>query len=258
MWRCPNCDTENSDWVKKCEKCQYKPERAKASAGDILKRVGIIAAALACVIGLTFFFGVSKNGSRDEGENIVVEIQDPGLEKALRHTLERPEGEFTQKDLLEVALLNGENCGIKDLTELSKLPNLQNLYLQGNNLSDISPLAILKDLRYLNVDENNISDISVVKELPNLLAFSANNNQISDLSPLADQVQLLRIYLENNQITDITPLTNLRKLMNVYLSGNVIEDFTPMLNKPYLKELFYNDEFYGGNYLEKLLPSGEE
>ena len=255
MWKCPNCATENSDWVKKCEKCQYKPEREKVSASQVLKTSAIVALVLACVVALTVFFGVKQNAGKDSGEVVYVEINDPGLEKAVRVTLNKPEGQLTQEELNEIALLNAEKCGVESLEELTKLPNIQNLYLQGNHLTDISNVRVLKELRYLNIDENQVSDISVVSELDNLLAFSANNNQISDISPLAGKVQILRIYLENNQITDITPLTDLRKLMNVYLDGNDITDFTPMLNKPYLKELHVRGGFYGGNFLQELIES---
>ena len=99
MWKCPNCATENSDWVKKCEKCQYKPEREKVSASQVLKTSAIVALVLACVVALTVFFGVKQNTGKDSGEVVYVEINDPGIEKAVRVTLNKPEGQLTQEEL---------------------------------------------------------------------------------------------------------------------------------------------------------------
>ena len=144
MWKCPNCATENSDWVKKCEKCQYKPAREKVSAGEVIKRSAIVALVLACAVALTLFFGVKGNSGKDSGEVVYVEINDPGLELAIRTTLEQPEGPLTQADLNDIALLNAEKCGVESLDELTKLPNIQNLYLQGNGLTDISNVKVLR------------------------------------------------------------------------------------------------------------------
>lgn len=253
MWKCPNCETENSDWNKQCDKCSYKPKRDRVNPLRALLTTVIVALVVGFVVWLTVGFGVGPKKEIIAGEIVYVEISDPGMEKAIRQTIDKPEGGLTEAELLDMTILNAEKCGIVHLDDLTKMPNLTHIYLGGNNLSDVSAVTQLTNLTYLNIDENNVSDISFIPQLTNLIEFSANANQIADITPLTGQVDILRLYLEDNLITDITPLTDLRKLLIVWLDGNAFDDYTPLLNKPYLKDLHANDTFYAGNQILKLM-----
>ena len=54
---------------------------------------------------------------------------------------------------------------IDDISELSDLSNLKQLFLGGNKIKDISPVSKLTDLEALTLWGNQISDISHVKQL---------------------------------------------------------------------------------------------
>lgn len=258
MWKCPNCETENSDWIKKCEKCQYVHPTERPNPWKIILTIVSIAAVVAFGLWLSLGFGVKQRAQDGAGEAVYVEIADPGMEKAIRHTLKKPEGPLTEAELNRMTLLNAEKCGIKNLDDILKMPNLQQLYLGGNDLTDVSQLAQLTQLIYLNIDENKVTDLSFVPSLTSLMELSANNNQISDLSPLEGQTNILRLYLSNNQITDITPVEGLYKLINVWMNGNDIQDLTPMLGKVYLKDFYYNDRFYAGQQTDRMIEETQK
>lgn len=258
MWKCPQCETENSDWTKKCEKCQYKPPRERANPLKVMLGVAIAALIVGVGIWLTVGFGVTAKVQTEEKAEVYVEFSDPGMEKAVRNALGKEEGRLTEAELLALSSLNAEGCGIQSLADLELTPNLHNLFLAGNDLTDVSQVATLSGLMYLNVDENQIEDLSFVSQLPQLIELSANGNRIVDLSPLAGRTSMMRLYLEDNQITDISSLQDLRKLQIVWLDGNDITDFTPLQNKPYLREVHFNDTFYGGDQVKALFGDDQE
>lgn len=253
MWKCPNCATENSDWVKKCEKCQYVHPTEKTNPWKVVLTVAIIAAVVGVGLWLSIGFGVGQKPKNDDAETVYVEISDPGMEKAIRTTLKKPEGPLTEEEVADMRLLNAENCGIKSLDDLAKMPRLQQLYLGGNDLTDVSQVAQLTELIYLNIDENKVTDLSFLPSLTGLMELSANNNLLTDISPLEGQDNILRLYLNNNQITDISAVESLWKLINVWMSGNDIQDLSPMLGKQYLKEFYYNDQFYAGQQADRMI-----
>ena len=96
--------------------------------------------------------------------------------------------------------------GITDITPLTGLVQLEELFLEANTISDFTPLAGLTNLRTLALDRNHISDISGLSGLTSLDILSLNANDISDVSPLENLTNLRDLYLLYNNIRDITPL----------------------------------------------------
>ena len=84
---------------------------------------------------------------------------------------------------------------------------LQRLSLWGNRISDISSLTGLVDLEQLWLDRNDISDISALSELVRLKILGLTDNEIADISPLIDNTGLEEgdtITLSGNPL-DYTP-----------------------------------------------------
>ncbi|MCC7552862.1 leucine-rich repeat domain-containing protein, partial [Candidatus Micrarchaeota archaeon] len=71
------------------------------------------------------------------------------------------------------------NNQISDISALSTLTNLQQLYLNNNQISDISALSTLTNLNYLDLNNNQISNISTLSTLSNLNWLYLRDNQIS-------------------------------------------------------------------------------
>jgi len=90
---------------------------------------------------------------------------------------------------------------------------LTRLSLQYNNrISNLSPLSSLINLGELYLHSSQISDISPLSSLINLRNLDLGNNQISNLSPLSSLINLTILGLASNQISNINPLISNRGL----------------------------------------------
>ena len=100
------------------------------------------------------------------------------------------------------------NCGVEDISVISKLQNLKYLYLSDNAIYDISPIKNNKNLRLLSIKNNNIIDISPILELDKLVALpdiygnSINNYEILEKNISKYNNNLKEDYdsLNNNEI----------------------------------------------------------
>ncbi|EJU4176928.1 InlB B-repeat-containing protein [Listeria monocytogenes] len=103
------------------------------------------------------------------------------------------------------------NKGIKDLSGMENLRNLERIIIQrSNGVSDLSPIANLSKLWMLRIDGNQISDISALRNLSKLRDINLSSNLISDISALGNLQIVDELYLNNNQISDLSPISNLK------------------------------------------------
>lgn len=118
---------------------------------------------------------------------------------------------------------------IQDVTPLSHLNSLTKLYLGYNHIEDVTPLSPLFNLTKLHLQSNDIRDIAPLSPLVNLSTLQLGSNELSDLSPLSTLVNLTDLYLDYNHIVDVTPLSSLVNLNILTLSGNGIRDIGPLV-----------------------------
>ncbi len=154
-------------------------------------------------------------------------------------------GDYLHK--IEELCLDGNQ--ISDLTPLRGLVNLKNLSMWSNRISDLTPLSTLVQLNSLNLGGNQLTDITVLSKLTNLKELYLWHNQLPDLTPLSNLSNLKYLFLSNNQITDLTPLSNLINLETLDLSDNQISDLTPLSNLINLEYLNLGD-----NQISDLTP----
>ena len=127
---------------------------------------------------------------------------------------------------------------INDLSFLSELTSLEQLYIERCYITDISPLANLKKLKSLSIYRNNVADISVLAELPELARLDIQYNKVRDISPLANIDGLTEIYLSRIGITDISALCSHPDLKRIILDDNEITNsylLKDMKNLDYLQ-----------------------
>lgn len=150
-------------------------------------------------------------------------VHDKNLEKLIRQSLNKPEGELTPDDLAEIQTLKCPlNTILTDVRGLEYCVNLRELSLCcdsryggciGNFIEDITPLAGLTKLTRLEVDNHHIRDITPLAGLTNLTYLGLNSNDIEDISPLANLKNLQVLYLtENILLHDTKPLEQLENL----------------------------------------------
>ena len=117
---------------------------------------------------------------------------------------------------------------IVDLSPLSGLTNLTDLNLRSNSVVDVSPLAGLTNLSSLDLGSNAVVDISPLAGLTNLSSLDLGSNAVVDISPLAGLTNLQRLIIQDNQITDISPLAGLTNLGYLNIENNPIEDVSAL------------------------------
>jgi len=137
--------------------------------------------------------------------------------------------------------LNLVNTHVEDISFLSSLTGLENLFLSFNQVSDVSPLAPLTALKILDLSSNRLTDISPLAGLNALTRLSLSSNQLTDLSPLAGLNALTRLSLSSNQLTDLSPLAGLTALTRLSLSSNQLTDLSPLAPLTALTSLELNN-----------------
>jgi Leucine-rich repeat (LRR) protein len=134
---------------------------------------------------------------------------------------------FTQLEFLD---LNNNSIEIIP-DDISKLINLQGLYLGYNNVSEIGVLNI-QNLRYLSLNNNNLKDITNICNLTTLENLYLGSNTISEIpDDISNLTQLKNLNLTNNKLKDITNICNLTTLENLYLESNTISEIPDDISK---------------------------
>ncbi|MCB9267879.1 MAG: trypsin-like peptidase domain-containing protein, partial [Lewinellaceae bacterium] len=126
-----------------------------------------------------------------------------------------PPAEFFQK-LFAITKFECNNCGLADLTPLSRLNKIQNLIARKNFISDLEPLAKLRRLKYLDLRKNEVRSLEPLAELYDLEKIDLKNNRpLHDLSPVSGLANLKQVNFTRASIRTIKPLYFLNDLTSV-------------------------------------------
>lgn len=169
------------------------------------------------------------SGSRDG--DLIKNIKDKSISVALDNKSNVVlAGLKTFTNLKSLALTRD---GLRDLSELKELNELETLDLSGNPIVyGLTQLGQKDKLKTLTVDGNRsqfIDGLSAVGSFKNLTTLSLQNQKLTDLSALSGLKKLTSLDLTNNKISDVTPLGNLTALTKLTLDDNNIKDITPLL-----------------------------
>ena len=158
-----------------------------------------------------------------------VYIPDPGLRSAVEEALGKTAGTpISRSDMARMSILHAEGRGIGNLAGLECATGLWTAELFDNQISDVSPLSDLTTLINLFLDGNQISDVSPLSGMTALVLLSLGQNQISDVSPLSDLTALGSLHLDDNQISSVSALSGLTALSSLGLRNNQISDVSPL------------------------------
>jgi YD repeat-containing protein len=117
------------------------------------------------------------------------------------------------------------------------MTELQNLYMNHNNINDLSPLQNAVNLEHLEICGNNsyigwtsnklfynvgFSDISPLKNLTKLKYLDFSGNRVEDISVLAGMPALQKLYFSYNNVRNISALQDLL-LQELDCSNNYLE-----------------------------------
>ena len=113
-----------------------------------------------------------------------------------------------------------EGARIKDLTPLSGLSQLEQLFLKGDGITDISALKSLTNLRSLLLNENEITDISAIANMKKLTRLSLIRNKVSDIAPLGQLPELRTLDVSYNKLKKLPDMSGLTSLTSLDVSDN--------------------------------------
>lgn len=198
-----------------------------------------------------------------------VMIEDPNLEQAIRHLINKPSGSITTEDMGNISTLGAQNQNIqslkgleyatnmtwllldnnklKDIQPLSQLTKLEYLYLEGNPIKDVTPIASLAQLTTLFIDKNQIEDPSPLQSLSQLTTLSMNENQISSIDSLKTLKKLTHLAIDDNKVESLEAIPEFESLRWIYLANNNIKDILPLVNAQNLESLYITNNKVGFN-----------
>jgi len=189
-------------------------------------------------------------------------FEEPMIERAVRLQLEKTTDEpLTQDDLLLVERLYifGDSLIAKDeeelqaeamklfesnmmkegpirsLSDLLKMPNLEQVFISMQKITDISPIAGLKRLEVLDIKNNPVTDISPLSKLKFLRRVSLFDTNVSDLSPLVNCTMLADLNAGKLPIRSLEEFYDFKGLKNLCLHQTTIDTLNGINNLPQLK-----------------------
>ena len=145
-----------------------------------------------------------------------------------------PISNLTQLDQL---FLKGD--GIDDISDLKNLTNLTSLWLNENKIQDISAVQGMKKLSQLSLCGNKLTDVQAAMDLPKLRSLDLSRNAIETLpEDMSGLKNLISLDLSDNPgITDVSSVASVKTLQRLSLVGdNAIKDIRPLANLTSLDE----------------------
>ncbi len=121
---------------------------------------------------------------------------------------------------------------------------------ESNSLSDISAVSSLSDLRELYIGQTNCNDLSPIVGLQQLQRLACWGTKVSDLSPIAGLQQLQTLYCDNTKVSDLSPLIELSNLTHISARHCKIRALPPEIGQLHRLDLLNLE----GNPLEDPLP----
>ncbi|MFA2767854.1 leucine-rich repeat domain-containing protein, partial [Bacillus pacificus] len=175
---------------------------------------------------------------------------------------------ITKEDLLKVKTLkitDGQNNGIRDLSGLEYMTNLEDLTLEkfelknidfisnlknlksvnvaNNKIENLEPLVKLGKIEALNISNNNAKNIETLFSLHSLkkLNVSANNLNNESLKGIQKLTNLDSLLVNHNNISNLEEISHIPKLFELEIKENKIEDLTPLTKAKELRFLDLSD-----------------
>ena len=181
-----------------------------------------------------------------------VSVPDPGLNAAIRATLQKPAGPLTEQDLLSLTNLNASRRDVRSIIGLEAARNLVSLELQVNRLTNISIPPTLTKLTSLDLGLNPLTNCTLPNGLTNLNVLAVSGAGLAHFSLPTGLIRLNSLSLDNNQLTSLSGLSNLTELLLLDLSFNSFTNFSLPSGLTKLGQLIFD-----GNQLTNLALPGD-
>lgn len=168
-----------------------------------------------------------------------VSIDDPALNSIIREQLNVSDSHtLFSNQLWNITTLEITN-NVKDLSELAKMPFIEQLTLKQGKYSNLSAISALTNLQSLTIDGVTLTtdELKAIASLPDLVKLSMMRCNLSSITELSAAVGLKYLDLSNNTIRDLEPLRSMTVLEYLNLSHNAITQLTALTGAAKLREL---------------------
>ena len=156
--------------------------------------------------------------------------------------LEVPSDAMTLEDLiyltyLENLTVNGRN--MSNLQDFAGLNHLKKLDLSGCHFpaDSLKTIASLPHLKELNLSNCSLSTLSGLENAESLENLDISNNTIRNLEPLSSMSALSELYLQHNAVTNLTVVGELPELTVLDVSYNALTSIAPLTGNVRLTKL---------------------
>ena len=156
--------------------------------------------------------------------------------------LEVPSDAMTLEDLiyltyLENLTVNGRN--MSNLQDFAGLNHLKKLNLSGCRFpaDGLKTIASLPHLKELNLSNCSLSTLSGLENAESLEILDISNNTIRNLEPLSNMSALSELYLQHNAVTNLTVVGGLPELTVLDVSYNALTSIAPLTGNVRLTKL---------------------
>ncbi len=167
----------------------------------------------------------------DRNEEVIVVFEDEILEELIREELEKPEGDITSFDMLDLYFFTINDAGVENLTGLEYALELREFSIQRETVDSLLPLKNLSQLERLSIRYCEIIN------LPIEFSEEVNLNHVSIVGTIIEDVTFLRYMTNVDHLTmtdagieEIAALENLVNVQQLNLRGNDIEDISALAN----------------------------
>ena len=188
------------------------------------------------------------SGNLKDIKNIYVYGED------VRDEYDIPQFILTDDGLNDLILINNYTTDIgtiEDISDFSKITNLEELCISGNSIRTIEPILSLKKLRLLDISHNYGIDISGISALENLEILNIAETEIEDISELKQLKNLKTLYVSSDYFS-------MQKEMLAQLSAEVKSIDQPVYSFEEMKAALNNSDIHSVRIMNSIvIPEGE-
>lgn len=166
-------------------------------------------------------------------------FMDASMEQAIRAALGYDQSHVLYtNDLWQITELEVPSDAMT-LEDLIYLTYLENLTVNGRNMSNLQDFAGLNHLKKLDLSGCRFpaDSLKTIASLPHLKELNLSNCSLSTLSGLENAESLEILDISNNTIRNLEPLSNISALSELYLQHNAVANLTVVGGLPELTVL---------------------